>query len=87
MTYTFLIPGVIVQVFNPIAELVISIGTTNKEAKTKIEIHPLIVAAKIRKPSTYFRAVQNFFYAFYWSIHFVLFLQGNHFLFCLNFSI
>ena len=64
MTYTFLIPGVIVQVFNPIAELVISIGTTNKEAKTKIEIHPLIVATKIRKPSTYFRAVQNFFMLF-----------------------
>ena len=43
----FLIPAVIAQIFNPIAELVIPIGIPAKEAKTEIEIHPVIVEAKI----------------------------------------
>ena len=34
-----LIPAAIAQIFNPIAELVISIGTPSKEAKAEIEIH------------------------------------------------
>ena len=47
----FLIPTVIAKIFNPIAELVIPKGIPNKEAKEEIEIHPVIVEAKIRKCS------------------------------------
>ena len=47
----FLIPAVIAQIFNPIAELVIPIGIPTKEAKAEIEIHPVIVEVKIRKCS------------------------------------
>ena len=43
----FLIPVAIVQIFNPSAELVIPIGIPSKEAKSEIEIHPVIVEAKI----------------------------------------
>ena len=39
----FLIPAVIAQVFNPIAELVIPIGIPTKEAKVETETHPVIV--------------------------------------------
>ena len=45
----FFIPAVIVQTLNPIAELVISIRIPIKEVKAEIEIHPVIVEAKIRK--------------------------------------
>ena len=44
----FLITAVIAQIFNPITGLVIPVGIQNKEAKTEIEIHPVIVEAKIR---------------------------------------
>ena len=37
----FLIPEVIIQIFNPIAELVISIGMRTKKAKVEMETHPL----------------------------------------------
>ena len=47
----FLIPAVIAQIFNPIAELVIPIGIPSKEAKVEIEIHPVIVEAKIMECS------------------------------------
>ena len=47
----FLIPTAIAQIFNPIAKLLIPIGITSKEVKTEIEIHPVIVEAKIRKCS------------------------------------
>ena len=47
----FLTPAVIIQIFSPIAELVIPIGIPNKEAKAEIEIHPVIVEAKMRKCS------------------------------------
>ena len=47
----FLIPAATVQFFNPIAELLVSIGIPSKEAKAEIEIHPVIVEAKIRKCS------------------------------------
>ena len=52
----FLIPAVIAQIFNPIAELVIPIGIPNKEPKAeiKIEIHLLTAEAKIRKCSISF---------------------------------
>ena len=39
----------IAQTFNPIAELLIPIGITIKKAKVEIEMHPVIVEAKIRK--------------------------------------
>ena len=56
----FLIPATIAQILNPIAELVIPIEIPSKEAKAEIEIHPLIVEAKIRKCSILFRFVQKF---------------------------
>ena len=77
----FLIAAVIAQIFDPIAELVIPIAIPTKEAKAKIEVHPVIVEPKIRKCSIYFRV------AFYSSIHFDLFLQLNNFFFHLYFSV
>ena len=47
----FLIAAVVAQIFNPIAEIIIPIGISTKEAKSEIEIHPVIVEAKIRKCS------------------------------------
>ena len=47
----FLIPVVITQIFNPIAELVIPIERPTKEAKAEIEIHAVIIEAKTRKCS------------------------------------
>ena len=44
----FLIHAAIEQIFNLIAELVIPIWITSKEAKAEIEIYPVIVEAKIR---------------------------------------
>ena len=41
----FLIPAVIAQIFNPIAEFVISLGIPIQEEKAEIEIHPLIEKA------------------------------------------
>ena len=35
-----LIPAVIAQIFNPIAELAIAIRIPNKEAKAEMEMHP-----------------------------------------------
>ena len=43
----FLIPAVITQIFNPIAELVISVGIQIKEAKAELETHPVIVEITI----------------------------------------
>ena len=51
LDYWLLILAAIAQIFNPIAELVVPIRTTNKEAKEEIEIHPAIVEAKIRNYS------------------------------------
>ena len=48
LTYTFLIPALIVQIFSP-AELTIPIGKPTKEAKAKIEIHPVTAEAKVSK--------------------------------------
>ena len=45
----FLIPAVIAQIFNPIAELIIPIGMPVIEAKAEMETQPVIVEAKIRK--------------------------------------
>ena len=43
----FLIPAVITQNFNPVAELVISKGIPDKVAKAETEIHPVIVEIAI----------------------------------------
>ena len=43
-----LILAIIVQIFNPIAELVIPTGIPSNEAKAEIEIHPVPVEAKVR---------------------------------------
>ena len=48
----FLIPAVIAQISNIIAELLIPIGIPSKEVKAEVEIYPVIVEAKIRKCST-----------------------------------
>ena len=47
----FLIPAVITKVFNPIAELVIPLGIPTKEAKTEMEMRPVIVEFRINKGS------------------------------------
>ena len=39
----FLIPAITVQIFNPIAELIIPVGIPTKEAKAEMETHPVIV--------------------------------------------
>ena len=45
----FLIPAVIAQIFNPNAELVISIGIPTNEVNAEIETQPLTAEIKIRK--------------------------------------
>ena len=47
--FYFLIPAVIAQIFNPIAELVIPIGIPTKEAKAEMETHPVIAEITISK--------------------------------------
>ena len=79
-----LIPAVIAQIFNPIAELIITIGIPIKEAKAEIETYPATAEAKIRKCSIWFRLPKPFC-AFYSLIHFALFLQENDFFFDLYF--
>ena len=49
LTYTFLIPTVITQIFNPVAELLIPIGVPTKEAKAETETHLVIVEITISK--------------------------------------
>ena len=56
----FLILAAIAQVFNPIAELAISIRIPREEVKAEFEIHSVIVKAKIRKCPISFRVVQTF---------------------------
>ena len=46
-----LIPAVITQIFNPIAELVIHIEIPTKEAKKEIETNPVIVEITISESS------------------------------------
>ena len=48
----FLIAGVIVQIFIPIAELVIPTGTQNYEANEETETQPVTAEARINKCST-----------------------------------
>ena len=46
-----LIPAVITQIFNPIAELVIPIGIPTKKPKSEMEMHPGTVEIKISQCS------------------------------------
>ena len=75
-----------INIFYCIEKFVIPIGIQIKEAKAEIEKHPLIVDAKIRTCSVYFRVVQTFL-SFLFIKSFDLFLQWNNFLFRLYFSI
>ena len=43
----FLIPAVITQIFSPIVELAINIGIPTKDAKTEMEMHPVIIEIAI----------------------------------------
>ena len=43
----YLIPAAITQVFYPIADLVIPIETPSKEAKSEMQLHPVIVEITI----------------------------------------
>ena len=45
----FLIPAAVAQIFRPVAELVFPTRIQSKEAKSEIEIHPVIVEAQTRK--------------------------------------
>ena len=47
----FLIPAVVTQIFNPIAELVIPIGIPTKEVKTEMETHAVTAEISISKCS------------------------------------
>ena len=47
----FLIPAVITQTFNPIAEFVIPIGIPTKEVKSEMEMHPVNVENNISRGS------------------------------------
>ena len=76
----FLILAAIAHIFNRIAKLAVLIGIPSKEAKAEIEIYPVIGKDKI-KVVQYDLELYKPFYAFYSSIHFAIFLQGNNFLF------
>ena len=78
----FLIPLAIAQIFNPIAQLVISIGIPIKKANRKLKyIQQLLERVQ------YNLELYKPFCSFYSSIHFALFLQENSFLFHFYFSI
>ena len=49
--FYFLIAAVITQIFNPTAELVITIGIPTKEGKAEMETHPVTAEPKVRKCS------------------------------------
>ena len=67
----FLIPVVIMEIFNPIAELlVIPIGKTTKEEKAKMEVRPVIVEITINVQ--YNSNLYKLFYTSYSLIHFEL---------------
>ena len=56
----FLIPAVISQFFNPLAEFVIPIRISTKQAKAEMETHPVIVEIAISECSIQFKAQQTF---------------------------
>ena len=82
----FLIPVILGQIFNPIAELVIPIGIPIKNSKAEMEAHPVTVEIRIRKVQ-YNLELHKPFCASYSSVHFALFPRGNNFLFHLFFNL
>ena len=69
----FLIPPVITQIVNPIAELAIPRGISTREGKAEMVIDAVIVGIKIS--GQYNSKSRKHFDASYSSIHFGLFLQ------------
>ena len=55
----FLVPPVVTQIFNPIAELVIPIGIPPKGAKSEIETHTVIVI--IQDNTNFYMLLSNSF--------------------------
>ena len=51
MIFTYLIPAIMAQIFNPTADLVIPIWISTKDAKAEIKTQPVKVKAKISKCS------------------------------------
>ena len=62
----------IVQVFNPVAELVIPIGVPTEEEKAEMETHPVIKEITISGPYNW--KLYKLFHASYPLIYFDLFL-------------
>ena len=65
-----LIPAVIAQIFNPIAELLIPEGIPNKQTKSECETYPVTAEAKISVQDNL--NLNKLFCASYSSIHFTL---------------
>ena len=61
----FLIPVAIAQISNPLAQLLIPFGVRTKEGNAEIEIHPVIVEAKMRKSSIKFKELYKPFCVFH----------------------
>ena len=77
----FLIFAVFAQIFNFIGELVIPLEIPSKEVKAEIEIHAVNTCSNVQYNLEFLKS----FSVFYSSIHFVLFLLVNNFLFHLYF--
>ena len=71
--FYFWLAAVITQICNLVSELVIPIGILTKEAKAKMEAHPVTVDIEICKCSISFKTSQTF-YASHSLIHSDLFL-------------
>ena len=72
----FLVPTPIAQIFNLYVELIFPLGIPSKEAKSEIEIYPVIVKAE-KENVQYNLELYKPFCALYSSIRFALFLQEN----------
>ena len=60
MTYTFSIPAVIAQFYNPTGEFVLPIEIPTKEEKVENETNPVTAENKISNCSIKFKALQTF---------------------------
>lgn len=56
----FLIPADIAQIFNPTAEMTITMGIPTNKSKADTETHPEIVGREIRKCLVEFKHIQTF---------------------------
>ena len=83
MVYTFSIPGIITQIFNPISEFEIRIGIPIKGAKKKkreMETHPVTVETKISNKLFYTSYSLNHFNFFMEIISFFIYIFQSTFL-------